>query len=61
MLLGVEVVLERVLTANGNYREIGTDYKRFKRCIFSFQWTPDIEGKYTVVATFAGSEAYYPS
>jgi hypothetical protein len=25
------------------------------------QWTPDIEGKYTVYASFAGSESYWPS
>jgi hypothetical protein len=24
-------------------------------------WTPDIPGKYTVVATFAGSNSYYAS
>jgi hypothetical protein len=24
-------------------------------------WVPDIEGKYTVIATFAGSESYWPS
>ena len=28
---------------------------------YSFMWTPDIPGKYTVVATFAGSESYWPS
>ncbi len=25
------------------------------------EWMPDIPGKYTVIATFAGSEAYYAS
>ena len=29
--------------------------------MFTYTWTPDIEGSYTVVATFAGSESYYPS
>jgi len=29
--------------------------------MFTFTWTPDIEGSYTVVANFAGSESYYPS
>jgi len=28
---------------------------------YSLEWTPDIPGKYTVIATFAGSKAYYPS
>ena len=28
---------------------------------YSYQWTPDILGKYTVVASFAGSNAYYGS
>ena len=56
---GVPVSLS-VLDANGNYREIGTttsDADGF----FSFNWKPDIEGKYTVYASFLGSEAYYPS
>jgi hypothetical protein len=29
--------------------------------MFSFTWTPDITGDYTVIATFAGSESYYSS
>ncbi len=48
-----------VLDANNNYRSIGTtttDSSGF----YSYQWTPDIEGKYTVYAVFAGSESYYP-
>ncbi len=56
---GVEVTLS-VLDANGNYRNIGTttaDANGF----YSFQWMPDIEGKYTVFASFVGSKAYYPS
>jgi hypothetical protein len=56
---GVEVTLS-VVDANGNYRDIGsttTDADGF----YSFNWTPDISGKYTVYASFAGSESYYPS
>ena len=56
---GVPITLS-VMDANGNYRSIGTavsDGSGF----FSYQWTPDIEGKYTVVATFAGTESYYSS
>jgi hypothetical protein len=56
---GVEVTLS-VLDANNNFREIGKttgDSNGF----YSFQYTPDIAGKYTVYASFAGSESYWPS
>src|SRR3972149_7712744 len=56
---GVEVTLS-VLDANGNFREIGTatsDASGF----YNLQWTPDISGKFTVVANFKGSESYYGS
>ena len=56
---GVEVTLD-VLDANGNYRNIGkttSDANGF----YSFDWIPDIAGKYTVIATFQGSESYWPS
>jgi hypothetical protein len=57
--VGVPVVLS-VVDANNNYREIGSttsDADGF----FSLNWKPDIEGKYTVYASFAGSESYWPS
>ena len=56
---GVPVTLN-VVDANGNYREIGTatsDADGF----FSYAWMPDIAGKYTVYASFGGSESYWPS
>jgi outer membrane protein assembly factor BamB len=56
---GVELKL-MVLDSNNNYRDIGitrTDSNGF----FSFQWKPDISGKYTVYAIFPGSESYWPS
>ena len=56
---GVPVTIN-VVDANGNYRTIGTatsDATGF----YSLQWTPDIPGKYTVYATFDGSESYWPS
>jgi hypothetical protein len=56
---GVEVTLS-VLDANNNYREIGkatADSDGY----YGFQWTPDIEGKYTVYASFTGSKSLYPS
>jgi hypothetical protein len=56
---GVEVLID-VVDSNGNYRNIG---KTTSDCygFYSFEWQPDIPGKYTVVATFAGSESYYAS
>jgi hypothetical protein len=49
-----------VIDSNNNYRPIGqttTDASG----LYSLQWTPDIAGKYTVIASFAGSESYWPS
>jgi hypothetical protein len=56
---GVPVSID-VLDSNDNYRNIGTTTSDTSGA-FSFQWTPDIPGKYTVIATFAGSESYWPS
>jgi hypothetical protein len=56
---GVTVTLS-VLDSNGNYRDIGTTTANADG-FFSFDWKPDIEGKFTVTATFAGSESYWPS
>ena len=56
---GVPVSID-VIDSNGNYRNIGTATSDASGS-FSYQWTPDIEGKYTVIATFAGSESYWPS
>jgi hypothetical protein len=56
---GVEINLA-VIDSNGNYRSIGTavsDANGF----YSMQWTPDITGEYRVIATFAGTNAYYGS
>ena len=56
---GVPVTLS-VLDSNGNYRQIGTtttDSSGF----YSFTWTPDIPGHYTVTAAFAGTQSYYGS
>ncbi len=56
---GVEVAIN-VVDANGNYRTIGTavtDATGF----YSFVWIPDIEGKFTVYATFEGTNGYWPS
>ena len=58
-LEGVVVQLS-VIDSNGNYRIIDTTTSDASGA-YSFQWTPDISGKYTVIATFAGSGAYYSS
>ncbi len=48
-----------VVDSNGNFREIGTTTSNDG--YFSLNWKPDIEGQYTVYASFAGSESYWPS
>ena len=56
---GVEVVVS-VLDSNNNYYEVGratSDASGF----FSVAFTPEVPGKYTVFASFAGSGAYYGS
>ena len=57
--IGVEVTLS-VVDANGNYRTIGTTTTD-ARGFYSLHWTPDITGKYSVTATFAGTNGYWPS
>ena len=49
-----------VVDSNGNYRNIGTATSDSSGT-FALNWTPDITGAYTVIATFAGSESYWPS
>ncbi len=56
---GVNVELY-VLDANGNYRSIGTTTTDTNG-YYSYNWTPDIEGKYLVYAVFGGSNSYYGS
>ena len=56
---GVPVSLS-VVDANGNFRNIGTATSDSSG-MFSLTWTPDIQGSYTVIASFAGSESYWPS
>jgi outer membrane protein assembly factor BamB len=53
---GVTVKLD-VVDANGNYRNIGqvtTDLTG----AYSYVWQPDIPGKYTILASFSGSNSY---
>ncbi len=56
---GVEVVVE-VLDPNNNFYEVGratSDGTGF----YSVAFTPEVPGKYTILASFAGSKAYYGS
>jgi hypothetical protein len=56
---GVEVTLDTI-DPNGNWIHIGNATSDTSGT-FSYMWTPDVPGKYTVIATFAGSESYWPS
>jgi len=56
---GVEVTLDTV-DPNGNFVHIGTVTSDLSGK-FSYMWTPEVPGKYTVIATFAGSKSYYSS
>ena len=56
---GVPVTIS-VIDANGNYRSIGTVTSNADG-FFTLNWKPDIEGPYTVYASFDGSESYWPS
>ena len=56
--IGVPITIS-VIDSNGNYREIGTATSI--NGFFTLNWKPDIEGQYTVYASFAGSESYYAS
>jgi hypothetical protein len=57
--IGVSVAIS-VVDSNGNYREIGTATTTTAGT-YSLTWTPDIPGDYQVIATFAGTNSYYPS
>ena len=56
---GVKVTLT-VVDQNGNTRPIGTTTTNAMGT-YGLTWTPNISGNYTVIATFAGSGAYYGS
>jgi hypothetical protein len=57
--IGVTVSID-VIDSNNNYRNIGS-VNSDSNGAFSYHWVPDIPGKFTVTATFAGSNAYWPS
>ncbi len=56
---GVEVTLDAV-DPNGNWIHIGT-VTSDSSGMFKKMFTPEVPGEYTVIATFAGSEGYWPS
>ncbi len=56
---GVTVSIS-VLDSNNNSRTIGTTTTDLSGA-YSYQWKPDIPGKYTVYASFAGTNGYWPS
>ena len=53
---GVDVSID-VIDSNGNFRNVGTATSDLSG-VYSLVWKPDIPGKYTAIATFAGSESY---
>jgi hypothetical protein len=56
---GVKVSLDAT-DPNGNFVHIGTTTSGTDGQ-YSFLWTPEHEGKYTIIASFEGSESYYAS
>jgi outer membrane protein assembly factor BamB len=56
---GVEVVLE-TLDPNGNFYEIGRTTSDASG-MYSYPFTPEVPGLYTLIATFEGSGSYFSS
>jgi len=56
---GVEETLDAI-DPNGNYISIGRVTSDMSG-MFKKMWTPEIEGEYTIIATFEGSESYWSS
>jgi len=56
---GVDVCIS-VLDPNGNFYEVGrttSDTSGF----YKLSFIPEVPGEYTIIATFEGSESYWPS
>jgi hypothetical protein len=60
MVSGVPVKLEVVVDPNGNWYDIGTTYTD-STGFYGIEWEPPVPGYYLILASFEGSEAYYPS
>jgi outer membrane protein assembly factor BamB len=56
---GVPVTLDAI-DSNGNYVHIDTVTSDMSG-MFKKMWTPEIEGEYTIIATFEGSDSYWSS
>jgi hypothetical protein len=56
---GVEVTIE-VINPNGEYENLGTTTTDTSGN-YGFHWKPTMEGKYMILATFYGTNSYYPS
>ena len=56
---GVEVTLDTI-DPNGNLVHIGNATSDDSG-LFSYMFTPEVPGKYTIIATFEGSESYWSS
>ncbi len=56
---GVSVHLTAI-DPNGNYQDIATVTSDING-MFSTMWTPPVQGKYVITATFEGSNSYYAS
>jgi hypothetical protein len=56
---GVEVTLDAI-DPNSNYIHIGTVTSDISGT-FGYKWKPEVPGTYQIIATFAGSAAYYAS
>jgi len=59
MVTGVPVTLDAV-DSNGNFVPIATVTSDMSG-IYSYMWKPEDEGKYTIIATFEGSDSYFSS
>ncbi|HEX7482390.1 MAG TPA: PQQ-binding-like beta-propeller repeat protein [Candidatus Bathyarchaeia archaeon] len=57
--VGVDVSFT-VVDPNGNVRTVGSTTTD-QSGKYSYLWQPDVPGKYTVIATFGGTESYWPS
>ena len=58
-VMGVEVVIS-VIDPNDNVYEVGRATSD-ENGMYSVAFTPEVPGKYTIVATFAGTESYWGS
>ena len=56
---GVQVSIN-VIDSNGNFRNIGTATTD-QTGMYTLTWQPDITGNYKVIATFPGTNGYWPS